>query len=134
MQRFFLLIAIFSFAGGHAQLNESFADGDFTSNPTWAGTPGWQVVVSSDVAGGAANSYTLRLNAPATNGTEYLSTRLPGSWGIQQSWGFWLGRRAQGATAANVSYVWLYASEADVTSATVSGYRIRFGDDLASGD
>ncbi|MFL5742692.1 MAG: T9SS type A sorting domain-containing protein, partial [Flavisolibacter sp.] len=67
------------------------------------------------------------------SGIKYLSTQINGSWGLQQAWSFWMGRRAQAATSANVAYVWLYASEADLTSATIDGYRIRFGDD-AGGD
>jgi hypothetical protein len=113
------------------QLNESFADGDFTSSPAWGGsTTEWQVVLSSDVAAGATNSNTLRLSASGGSGTEYLSTQLLGAWGlVGQTWAFWLGRRGQSAGAANASYVWLYASEANLTSSTVDGYRIRFGDD-----
>src|SRR5687767_276548 len=117
-----------------SQLNESFTDGDFTSGAhVWAGsTTEWQVVTSSDVAAGATNSFTLRLNGSGGAATDYLSTQVPGTWGLVQTWGFWLGRRGQAATDANQSIVWLWASEADVTSATVDGYRIRFGDDTGN--
>ena len=116
------------------QLNESFADGNFTAGPAWGGhTAEWQVVANSDAAAGAPGSNTLRLSAPVGSGTKYLSTQLSGSWGMQQSWGFWLGRRAQAATTSNVAYVWLFANEPDLTSTTIDGYRIRFGDD-AGGD
>jgi hypothetical protein len=39
-----------------------------------------------------------------------------------------LGRRAQAATDANHSIVWLWANSTNLTSSTVDGYRIRFGD------
>ena len=111
-------------------LVESFADGNFTANPAWGGTTTtWQVVANSDVAAGATGSNTLRLNATAVTGTEYLSTQRTAAWGSSQSWSFWLGRRAQAATAANNSLVWLFANESNLKSSTVDGYRIRFGDD-----
>ncbi len=114
-------------------LVESFADGNFTSNPAWGGqTSRWQVVTSSDVAAGATNSNTLRLNVNSGSGTKYLRTQRTASWGTEQSWSFWLGRRSQAATDANHSIVWLWANSNNLTSSTVDGYRIRFGDN--SGD
>jgi hypothetical protein len=128
MKRVLLLGAVLCAFASHAQLNESFTDGDFTANPTWSGTANWQIVANSDVAAGATGSNTLRLNESGA-GTNYLSTQITGGWNNSQSWVFWLGRRSQAATDANRIYVWLYANEANVTSATVDGYRIRFGDD-----
>jgi beta-lactamase superfamily II metal-dependent hydrolase len=114
-----------------SKLIESFTDGNFTANPAWGGTTtNWQIITSSDVAAGATNSYTLRLNvASAVSGTQYLSTQRTSAWGTSQSWSFWMGRRAQAATNANHSIVWLWANESNLTSSTVDGYRIRFGDD-----
>lgn len=109
-------------------MSESFSDGNFTSSPAWSGsTSAWQIVANSEVSTGATGSNTLRLSASSGSGTEYLSTQIPGTWGTQQVWGFWIGRRAQEVTVQNRSYVWLYASEADINSNTVDGYRIRFG-------
>jgi len=112
-------------------LVESFTDGNFTANPVWGGTTStWQIVASSDVAAGAANSSTLRLNVTSgVSGTQYLQTQRTSAWGTSQSWSFWLGRRAQAATSANYSVVWLWANETNLTSSTVDGYRVRFGDD-----
>lgn len=130
-----LCVCLFAPSLAQGQFSESFSDGDFTAGPAWSGmTASWQVVPGSDAAAGAAGSQTLRLNVAGGSGTQYLSTRLGGNWGSDLIWGFWIGRRAQAATSANVLYLWLYASEPDVTSATVDGYRIRFGDDAASGD
>lgn len=114
------------------KLIDSFADGNFTASPVWGGTTStWTVVASSDVAAGATNSYTLRLNViSAVAGTQYLRTQRTTTWGTSQSWSFWLGRRAQAATAANSSIVWLWANETILTSSTVDGYRVRFGDDV----
>ena len=119
---------------GVAQVNESFADGDFTNNPTWGGnTADWQLV-ASDVAASAAGSNTLRMNAPSGgSGTIYLSTQVAGTWAQAQVWGYFVGRRAQAYTAANFTLIWLWASEGDLTSATIDGYRLKIGDD-AGGD
>ncbi|MBI5020718.1 MAG: MBL fold metallo-hydrolase [Ignavibacteriales bacterium] len=112
-------------------LIESFSDGNFTTNPTWGGnTTAFQVVTSSDVGAGATNSYTLRLNyTTASAGTRYLRTQRTASWGTSQSWSFWIGRRAQAATTANQSIVWLWANGTNLTASTIDGYRIKFGDD-----
>jgi hypothetical protein len=131
MRKVLLSLATLVALGAHAQLDESFSDGNFSAAPVWVGNTGdWTVVANSDVSTGATGSQTLRLNAPSgSSGTKYLSTQIAGSWGTQQTWGFWLGRRGQAATASNTTYVWLYANASDVTTATVDGYRIRFGDD-----
>ncbi|HVE55770.1 MAG TPA: carboxypeptidase-like regulatory domain-containing protein [Pyrinomonadaceae bacterium] len=86
------------------------------------------VVANSDVAAGTTGSNTLRLNAPAFAGTEYLSSQIS-NWGTSQEWGIFWGRRFQAHTAANQQYFWLYANEATLTSATVDGYRLAIGDD-----
>ncbi len=136
MKKIYLLLTLFSFGTlvSKAQLNESFADGNFTAGThVWTGsTLDWIVVPDSDVAAGATGSNTLRLAGPNSAGTRYLSTQLPGSWALGQTWGFWMGRRGQAVTDLNRSYFWLYANEADVTSLTVDGYRISLGDDAGN--
>jgi hypothetical protein len=131
---FCLAAMLFIYVGLSAQFNESFSDGNFTANPVWAGNVAdWQVVASSDVAAGAVGSNTLRLNVATGSGSTYLSTQLTGSWGLGQSWAFFVGRRAQAYTAANHTFIWLWCSQANLLGATASGYRIRIGDD-AGGD
>src|ERR1051325_10318655 len=110
MKRILFSVAIVLALGANGQLNESFTDGDFTTNPSWTGTTNWQIVANSDVATGASGSNTLRLNEIGA-GTNYLSTQILGSWNNSQSWTFWIGRRGQGATDQNRIYVWLYANE-----------------------
>jgi hypothetical protein len=127
---FFAFLLFFLTPQVFPQVIDSFDDGDFTSNPTWSGTDStWIIVTNSDVAVSANNSYTLRLNKlAAVADTQYLSTQRTASWGTSQSWSFWLGRRAQAASDPNHSIVWLWANESNLRSATVDGYRIRFGD------
>ena len=125
------LFICYTFA--EAQVIDSFSDGNFSSSPSWVGNTGnWQIVQDSDVAGGANNSNTLRLNVDSGSGISYLSVQYSGEWGSSQSWSFWLGRRAQAVTTSNYSCVWLWASESNLNSGTVDGYRIKFGD--SSGD
>ena len=109
---------------------DTFSDGGFEANPMWTGdTDKWQVVTHSDVSAGASFSYTLRLNETnAVSGTKYLSTQRTAEWGESQSWGVWIGRRSSSVSIVNQSLVWLWASQSDLTSPTVDGYRIRFGD------
>lgn len=130
MRKILLSLAMLLSITGPAQLIESFADANFTTDPAWSGNTGEWTIVNSDVSTltGALVTNTLRLNGVAAGGISYLSTHVAASWGIQQSWGFWMGRRGQAATTSNFTYVWLYASDLDVTSATIDGYRIRFGD------
>ncbi|MCC6462712.1 MAG: VCBS repeat-containing protein, partial [Saprospiraceae bacterium] len=123
------LLALTASSADAQTLYDSFADGDFTASPVWGGnTSDWQIVANSDAAAGATGSQTLRLNGPVTAGTRYLSSQAS-AWGSCQEWGFWVGRRAQAFTAANQMYIWLYANESNLTSATVDGYRLAIGDD-----
>lgn len=122
-----LLISITGTITGQS-LFDSFTDGEFSTSPAWAGnTTAWTVVANSDVAAGATGSNTLRLNAPATSQTEYLSSQI-NYWGTGQEWGFWIGRRNQALTSTNQSQIWLYATETNLNSSTVDGYRIVIGD------
>jgi len=115
MKRYIYAIAMLIMLGAMVNvvwgqtLLDSFSDGNFTSSPAWGGsTSYWTVATSSDVAAGASDSYTLRLNGPAVAQTDYLSTQIS-SWGDEQEWGFFIGRRAQAFTAANKMMIWLYA-------------------------
>ena len=117
------------------QVNDSFTDGDFTSNPTWSGSSSAYTVVSNSDAAGligneATRSQTVRLNSSA-GGTDYLSTSIT-NWNQQQEWYFFTGRRNQSATAANRTIIWLYADNTNLNAATISGYRIVIGDDVGN--
>lgn len=128
----FLLLFLTAQSISAQTLLDSFGDGNFTASPVWGGnTTAWGVQANSDASVGATASNTLRQNSPATATTEYLSTQIS-TWSTSQEWGFWVGRRGQAYTAANQMYIWLYANEATLTSATVDGYRIAIGDDLTN--
>ena len=108
---------------------EAFDDGNFTSGVVWGGSTGsWDVNSDSDAGPGATCSLTARMNVTtATAGRVYLSTAYS-NWQDAQEWSFWLGRRGQGLTAANSMAFWLYADQADLTSTSITGYRIIVGD------
>ena len=112
-----------------AQVSDSFSDGDFAVNPIWSGDTGnWVIKNNSSSSTGASGSKTLRLKVPngSPAGVQYLSTPVS-TWGTNQIWGFFLGRRGNVYSNNNKVYVWLYANEANLESSTVDGYRIRIG-------
>ncbi len=100
---------------GHAQLTDSFADGNFTTNPTWTG----------DVASFQVASQVLQSNGPATTGTQLqLVTPCQASTGT--TWEFWANLRLA-TSAGNLADVWLLASQADLRSPATKGYFVRLG-------
>ncbi|HAL92458.1 MAG TPA: hypothetical protein DCM68_05470, partial [Verrucomicrobia bacterium] len=108
---------------------DTFADGDFTKTPVWTGDETyWTIASNSTVAAGATGSQTLQMFGAALAETDHLRTQIA-AWGVAQEWGLWVGRRAQALTAGNRMFIWLYANEADLESATVDGYRLAMGDD-----
>ncbi len=115
-------------------LLDSFGDGDFTASPVWAGsTAQYGIQANSDAAAGATASNTIRLAATAPAATKYLSSQVA-TWEDEQTWRFFIGRRAQAFTGSNEAYFYLYANESNLTSATVDGYRIAIGDDAGGDD
>lgn len=124
---------VFTRAYFDLNITESFTDGNFSASPVWSGdAANFTVVNNSDAAAlsglEAFRSYTLRLNAPAVSQTEHISLPVT-SWGGNQEWYFWIGRRNQAATNANHSTVWLYSDQQNLESGGINGYRVRLGDD-----
>jgi hypothetical protein len=98
-----------------AQFTESFADGDFTKSPAWAG----------DAASFVVASQLLRSNGPATTGTQVqLSAPCQASTGT--TWEFWANLKLA-TSSGNLADVWLLASQADLKSPATSGYFVRLG-------
>ena len=123
----------------YSQIVDSFSDNNFTANPVWAGdTEAWNIVLDSDVSSGALNSYSLRLNGPSiVDQTDYLYSQRQNSWGDEQSWGVWLGRRQRGIINNNYSTIWLWADGNTLKTTAengspnvINGYRIKFGRDI----
>ena len=98
-----------------AQLTESFADGDFTQNPTWTG----------DVSGFQVTAQQLQSNGPAVTGTALeLATPAPASTGT--TWEFWANLKFA-TSSANYADVWLMADQASLKATGTRGYFVRLG-------
>jgi hypothetical protein len=99
----------------HAQLAETFADGDFTNNPTWAG----------DAANFVVTNQVLQSNGPATTGTQ-LQLATPCQASIGTTWEFWANLKFA-TSSGNLADVWLLASQPDLKSPATKGYFVRLG-------
>ncbi|MBJ6144346.1 lamin tail domain-containing protein [Hymenobacter sp. BT559] len=107
----FFLLPLAAFA----QLAETFADGNFTQNPTWSG----------DAASFSVASQVLQSNGPATTGTQLqLATPCQASTGT--TWEFWANLKLA-TSSGNLADVWLLASQADLKSPATKGYFVRLG-------
>lgn len=97
-----------------AQISDNFSDGNFTSNPTWTGSDA-KFTVSSEM---------LRLQAPGTAGTAYLSTA---SNSINKAiWEFSV-RLEFNPSGSNYARVYLTSDQADLAGA-LNGYFVTVGD------
>ncbi len=126
----YVIVSLLSPCNVFPQLLDSFSDGDFTSSLAWTGDTGdWEIATNSTCSSNVSDSYTLHINAIVSEtSSKYLSVQRTSSWGTEQSWGFWIGRRSGSApSGSNQSCVWLYANESDLNSSTVDGYRIVLG-------
>jgi hypothetical protein len=113
--KYLLLLLFWLPLAAQAQLAESFADGDFTKNPAWAGDAGSFVVASQ----------VLQSNGPATTGTQLqLATPCQASTGT--TWEFWANLKLA-TSSGNLADVWLVASQADLKSPATKGYFVRLG-------
>ncbi len=102
-----------------AQLNETFLDGDFTSNPRWTG----------DVSEYVINNSRLQSNGPGSSGVLSLST--PNTRVADTEWQFFLDL-AFNPSASNRVRVYLVADRADLEDESLQGYYVEIGE--SSGD
>ncbi|MFM7309406.1 MAG: hypothetical protein ACKOZY_02260, partial [Flavobacteriales bacterium] len=116
-------------------VNDSFSDSNFTT-PSWSGDNANFTVASNSTVSGltgaeTGRTFTAKLNAGTTAGSDYISTQIS-SWDSQQEWYFWVGRDGTGGSPSdldgnNQQAIYLYANESNLESATVDGYRILLG-------
>lgn len=97
-----------------AQVQESFTDGDFTSNPTWVGDAGEFIVNGSQ---------QLQSNGPASNAILHLSTA--SNFANEVEWRFWV-RCAFNPSTSNFARIYLISDQADLEG-SVNGYFIQIG-------
>ena len=100
---------------GYSQFTDNFADGDFTSNPTWVGnTADWVV----------NPSLQLQSNNTVANSTFYLSTA--STMATTAQWEFYT-QITFNPSSANYIDVYLTASASDISLNSTTGYFVRIG-------
>ncbi len=110
-----LVTFIFCISSSHAQLNETFADGNFTTNPAWVGsTADWFV----------NPSFQLQSNNLVANSTYYLSTASTMATAAQ--WDFYCNLTFI-TSSTNYADIFLTASASDLTLNSTTGYFVRIG-------
>lgn len=114
MKHLLLLLLLLPLAA-HAQLAETFADGNFTQNPAWAG----------DAASFIVAGQQLQSSGPATTGT-HLQLATPCQASTGTTWEFWANLKLA-TSAGNLADVWLLASQPDLKSTATKGYFVRLG-------
>jgi hypothetical protein len=113
-----LILIISSFIHSQAQLNETFTDGNFTTNPTWVGgTADWIV----------NPSLQLQSNNLTANSTFYLSTA--NTMATTTQWDFYCNLGFN-TSSTNYADVFLTASASDLTLNSTTGYFVRIGNTL----
>ncbi|MDU0369486.1 lamin tail domain-containing protein [Hymenobacter endophyticus] len=99
-----------------AQLADTFADGNFTQNPTWTG----------DAASFQVNAaLQLQTNGAATTGTE-LQLVTPCAATTGTTWEFWANLKLA-TSSGNYADVWLMADQPDLKASGTKGYFVRLG-------
>jgi hypothetical protein len=114
MKHLVLLLLLFPLAA-HAQLVETFANGNFTQNPVWTG----------DASSFQVTNQVLQSNGPGVTGTQ-LQLATPCQATIGTTWEFWANLKLA-TSSGNLADVWLIASQPDLKSATTKGYFVRLG-------
>lgn len=98
------------------QISDDFSDGDFTSNPTWAGT-------GADYVVNASNQLQLNNTVAAIS---YLSTPHGLSTLDNKEWQFWT-RQAFSPSSSNYGRIYLTAANADLTT-DPDGFYLQLGE------
>src|SRR5882762_6633711 len=112
----FIASFLFSWSGLAAQTNDSFSDGNFSTNPVWSGSTA-QFITNG--------SQQLQLNN-TVGGTSYLSTDFSVfsiddfEWQVYVKQGF-------SPSGSNYGRVYLLSNESDLTK-PLNGYYVQFGE------
>lgn len=121
MQYFITILSLIIINGAIAQFNDSFTDGDFSSNPTWAGDDSVFTVFSS------AGNNQIRSNKTIPSSSFYLST--PSTSLTNSQWEFFT-KLAFNTSSTNFVDCYLTADQANLKSASLNGYFVRLGGTL----
>ncbi|MEO9965262.1 MAG: lamin tail domain-containing protein [Reichenbachiella sp.] len=112
MRYFITLLGLFFLQFSQAQVNDNFADGDFTSNPVWSG----------ETADFDASGFDLHLDAAAA-GESYLATAQTELG--ETTWEF-LADFDFNLTVSNHAFFYLVSDQADL-SGSLNGYYVSLG-------
>jgi hypothetical protein len=108
-----IAVLLFMALSLHAQVQDNFADGDFTANPIWNG----------EVSTFEASANRLHLNAPAVASSSYLSTASSAihnaSWEFYVEMGF-------ATSSTSLTRVYLVSDQQDLKQA-LNGYFVMIG-------
>ncbi len=117
MRKIFLaLLVTILFSGGlQAQFTDNFSDGDFTSNPAWAG-------LSSDWTVNASGQ--LQSNNTTANSTFFITT--PSTLATAAQWEFYVNLTFN-TSSTNFVDVFLMASANDLSATSTDGYFVKIG-------
>lgn len=115
MKALVLSVCLFLSIPATAQLTDSFADGDFTQNPTWTG----------DATSFQINAQQLQSNGPAVTGTT-LQLVTPSTSSADATWEFYANMRLA-TSGGNLADVWLMADKEDLKASGTKGYFVRLG-------
>ncbi len=110
-----LTILLIFFSGTKAQVADNFADGNFTTNPTWIGNTGDWIINPA---------FQLQSNSTVANSTFYLSTA--STLATTAQWDFYC-YLAFNPSGSNYVDVFLTASARDLILASTTGYFVRIG-------
>ncbi|WP_276360364.1 lamin tail domain-containing protein [Daejeonella sp. H1SJ63] len=100
----------------YSQLNDEFADGDFSSNPNWTG--------SNSGADFSIINNRLRSNSNTASSSFYLSTA--NNLAMNVKWEFWVNIQFN-PSGSNYADIYLISDKADLKNAAINGYFIRIG-------
>lgn len=116
MKQTLLLILLLVPLLAQAQLRETFSDGDFTQNPTWAGDTDRFTVNAQQ---------QLQSNGPAVTGT-VLRLATPSRAAVGTTWEFWANLKLA-TSSSNYTDVYLISDTENLGGTATSGYFVRIG-------
>jgi hypothetical protein len=117
MKKLYIALALLvSTVNANAQINESFTDGDFTTNPTWTGDVADFTVVSFD---------TLRSNNNVANASYYLST--PNTAISNTQWELAVKLKFN-TSSTNIVELYLTSDQANLKATNLNAYYVRIGE------
>ncbi|MFN8115979.1 MAG: lamin tail domain-containing protein [Bacteroidia bacterium] len=115
MRVFLVVLSLLFFIKINAQINESFTDGDFTSNPTWT---------VNSISDFSVNAGQLKSANTTSNSAFYISTT--NTLSSNCTWEFWVN--LQFATSStNYVDAYLISDNTNLLASTINGYFVRIG-------